>query len=574
MKLPVNTASADHAQTDHGSATSGAILGSTKGSSLEELVHAVAERRADFADLIVALSPVISGATPLAPEMALQLSTALHEIDHTVIADHELYRLVNEQAAPALALNEAGQILALNSAAVQLFHLESGDGLKNLSISSAEFHSFKERLANIAGSTLIKVRRPQAAHGSLPLIMVGNYHFRHRAFLLVALQHHWPESIDRALQELFGLTSSERKTLSALAQGVSSEHIAEARGCAVSTIRQQIKMVLQKLGVHSQIQAASLAAAAANAVSTNAANTERLSLDYDDHPMQIHEFFRGHRRIGWRRFGKPGGTPVMWLHGPSFGAGDFPEERRLAEHHALDIFAIERPGYGRTHIPNANEDPLRCQCDDILALMDKQGITSALFICHEVALIPALSIACKQPQRISGIVAISAAPPFKQLQQIDAMPAHQGIFLMAARRAPWMARLMTRLLTIRMKKLGPEHWTDVVFEGVEPDHNIINRPELRQGVIASYGFYINQMGAGFEVDLRIMLKDWSTLITKTEVPVRLIHGERNATTRVEHLAIFHDLNPDITVDLVPEEGLTLAVSQPQRIFAAAIELLR
>jgi len=534
--------------------------------NLKELVSAVAARKAEFADLIVALAPDLRSQAILPTELALELSTALHDLEERATGHDPLYKLVNDHTAPALALNESGQVVALNVGAAQLFDMQSGDGLVALGISPEAFHQFKERLATAQGPTLLKAYRKGSDEHALPLILVGMYHQKLKTFVLNALQQHWPESIDLAFADVFGLSASERHILALLSRGCSSEEIAEERGSSVTTVRQQIKSLLQKLGAKSQVQAATMAASAATAMDTVTTKGDLLSAHYDDHPMSIHELSRAQRRIGWRRFGKLGGRPVLFLHGPSFGAGDFPDERRLAVQFGLDVIAVERAGYGRTEPSDKTEDPLESQCHDILAVLGSLSISQVTILSHEVALIPALALMQHPGIQIHGIVSVSAAPPFKELEQINAMPAHQAIFIQAARHAPWLARLMIRLLILRMRKLGPEQWPKVIFEGVEPDEHVIRKNSLKQGVVAAYGFYINQLGAGYLEDLRIMIQDWGHLLETPHLPLTLLHGDCNASTPVSHLSIFRGLNPDLHLELFEGEGLTLAVSQTERIY--------
>jgi DNA-binding NarL/FixJ family response regulator len=56
-----------------------------------------------------------------------------------------------------------------------------------------------------------------------------------------------------------GLTSREALVLSALADGLSADEIAEQNYVALSTVRSQIRAVLQKLGVNSQLAAVAIA---------------------------------------------------------------------------------------------------------------------------------------------------------------------------------------------------------------------------------------------------------------------------------------------------------------------------
>jgi pimeloyl-ACP methyl ester carboxylesterase/DNA-binding CsgD family transcriptional regulator len=537
-----------------------------KPDAIEVLVTAVATRQAEFADLVTTLSPLLDKEHSPPPEITLKLSTALHTIEQESQHEDRLYSLVDAMIAPTVALNEAGRILAMNPGAVQVFGLQSGAGIAALGLSRHDFHRLKNRLETIPGPTILQAARTLNGHEMLPVIMIGSYHYRYRAFVLIALQHHWPQSVDLAFKEVFGLSPSECEVLAALSRGMSSEHIADTRGRSLGTIRQQIKAILRKLGSPSQVQAATMAAAAATAASEMGLTGDQTRYHYDDNPMTIGEFINASRRVAWRRFGDPQGTTVLMMHGPSFGAGEFAEDRRQALAHQLDVIALERPGYGRTHPPAANEHALQCQCDDALALMDRLNIQTATVLAHEVGLIPALALAQHAPDRIHAILSVSAAPPFRQLEQINAMPAHQAIFLQAARHARWMARLMIRLLIVRVRRLGPDHWYQVVFGDDQRELAIMAQPSLRAGSIGTYSFNHDQQGSGYEQDLQIMLQDWGQLVSRCPAPLKLLHGDSNDTTPLAYLDIFRELKRDIDIELVANEGLTLAVSQPALVW--------
>ena len=63
----------------------------------------------------------------------------------------------------------------------------------------------------------------------------------------------------RALSPFEQLTQRERRVLAALVDGMSAEEIADAHYVALTTVRSQIRAVLQKLGVRSQLAAVAYA---------------------------------------------------------------------------------------------------------------------------------------------------------------------------------------------------------------------------------------------------------------------------------------------------------------------------
>lgn len=548
---------------------------------LEHLVRGVADNTVPFEDLVAALMPLILGTKTLPADKALTLSTVLIEIEQDAWQGDQLYSMVNTHGAASVALNEAGQILALNPAAVELFSVTTGDGLAALRILRNTYHALEQRLARVAGPSLIEARTGDAPGPLTPVLMSAVYHPVYQACVLTALQYPWPDSIAQGFAEVYSLSRSELQVLGELSRGTPSEVIAARRNRSVGTVRQQIKSILYKMRVSTQLEAATLAATAVAAASTaGTAGTQTTGMvphHPREAPLQTSAFMRRRRRIGWRRFGDPTGRPVLYLHGPSFGAGEYDAERRLAQRHTLNVYALERPGYGRTEVPGKKTDILRCHVQDILALLDQEGLESVTVLAHEVALIPALELAHHHQDRVLGILAVSAAPPFLEVEQIAAMPPHQGIFILAARHAPWLARLMVRLLLVRARQLGPQRWTDVIFQGVPGDVEVMGHPPLQPGIIATYSFYLNQMGAGFEQDLQMMLKDWSHRITGCRTPLHLLHGGENAATPVAHLEVFRKLRRDISftaapgeaaaaIEVVDRAGLTLAISHVDLIY--------
>lgn len=538
--------------------------------SVFELVLAVAEGRSDFVTLVNRLQPYLHQLQPLTPEIALELSTALHELQEWLVSEDERLRLVNQYPVPALLVARSGQVVAQNYAGEQWSGLNNGDDVDRLGVAERQWQSLWQRLLADPEPSLLAV-----THGpSSRLVMLASYQPSVEQVLLLALQQHWPAAADLALRELFALAPAESAVLAQLAAGLSAEQMAQRSTKSVGTIRQQIKQVLAKLGASSQIQAAAMASAAANALSAASLGPladSQLSLAT---AWQQGELWRQGRRIGWRQFGDPAGRPVLLLHGPSFAAGEFAHDRDWAKAKGLAVYAIERPGYGRTDTLDDAADVVLEQVEDWLALMDDQRLSRVSLLSHECALIPALALAQRVPERVQGIVSVSASPPFVQLAQLQAMPEQQAVFILAAKQARWLARLMLKLLVLRLRRLGPGRWYQAVFAGVADDLAVTQRPELQAGVVAAYDFYTRQQGLGFDIDLQTMIQDWAPLVRDCPVPLLLLHGENNLSTDPALLRIFSELNAQTQVRTYPGAGLTLALAAPEWIYQTVSELAR
>lgn len=67
-------------------------------------------------------------------------------------------------------------------------------------------------------------------------------------------------SVERRLQQLFGLTSAEAALAAELGRGAELADVAQARGVAISTVRTQLRAVASKLDVSRQSQVAAVVA--------------------------------------------------------------------------------------------------------------------------------------------------------------------------------------------------------------------------------------------------------------------------------------------------------------------------
>lgn len=534
---------------------------------LKALAYQVANREIDFREMIRAMEPIISDQQRLSPESALELSIALHDIEQQAASEDQLYQLVEQSSTPSLVLSEHGSLLNANSAGLELLQVQMGCSLQQLGISPKDFDQFKARLMQQADTTLIKLARPGQTQ---ELIMLGRYQHHLRAFVLSALQHSWPQAIDTALGELFGLTSSERCVLACLAQGLTSEQIAQQRHRSLGTVRQQVKAVLQKLGAQNQLQAATMAAAAASAVHQKQMPPSGDLLPQSGMaPLRQYEIMHAGRRLGFRLFGclEKYQATALYLHGPFFGAGDFDQERTQAALHGIRVLAVERPGYGRTQPPQRGQSAIDCMLSDIEAVVSHLKAEPNLCISHEIGCILGLALAQRQPAWVGQLFAISAAPPYQEAKQIHSMPAQQSVFIWAAKHTPWLVRLLIRLGMVRLRKLGPKAWYQAVFGEVEQDIQALEQDHLASAAVAVYGFNIQQLGAGFEQDLALYISDWSAWVKTFNAPLHLLHGSNNQTTRLDHLLLFTQLQPRSHIIEFAGQGQTLAVTQPEAIWA-------
>lgn len=539
--------------------------------ALKSLVLQIVTGDQDYGRLLTLLEPAIHNPQGLDTSTALTLALLLDEVEQRADLNDQLHALTRDPGAPALAIAQTGAVLAQNQAAIDVFGPAQGKPITRLGIRRTEFEAFGNRLVQHEGASLLRAF-PGAQHDP-PLMFSGIRQVEHQVYLLRAIDCQWTPSIDTALRDIFDLTDAERDILARLAQGLSSDQISRQRQSRVTTVRQQIKSLLSKLGASSQVQAAALASALASRADPVAA-PGTLPDPSSQHPLLMGERVRDNRRVGWRRFGLDGGRPVLLMHGAYFGAGDHEPDRAWAVRAGLDVLCVERPGYGRTQPPNRGADILDTQVRDSLAVLDELGWDSVWLNSHDFGFVPALALSRYRPERVKGVLAVSPPPVFDRDSDFSQIPRNQRSFIWAARNAFWMIRLLLRLGHVKARQLGPEHWMDMVFEEADEDRAVFHRPGLQSVSVGAFHFNLNQNSKGHELDLLTSVAtDWSDLLREVDRPLVALTGQRNATFPVTDVRRLKALNPAMSMQEIEDAGLTLCLSHTDFCFESLFALI-
>lgn len=173
---------------------------------------------------------------------------------------------------PAFVCDRSGLVLELTSQAEALLRSGSGLGLRNRRLSAA--HAIDDKLLNDAiglaahglhepGAPLsqtVVVRPEHDARAPLVLDVLPlpptRFAFSSQPKVVVVARTPRGGDTHKAalLQSVYGLTAAETEIALRLAEGASTESIAQERDVAVGTVRAQIKSVLAKLRVRRQVE--------------------------------------------------------------------------------------------------------------------------------------------------------------------------------------------------------------------------------------------------------------------------------------------------------------------------------
>jgi esterase len=113
--------------------------------------------------------------------------------------------------------------------------------------------------------------------------------------------------------------------------------------------------------------------------------------------------------IFYRKFGKPGGAPVLIVHGLSCFSFDWIDvAARIAQDR--EVVAIDMRGFGESTWSAARDYKLETLSNDVIAVLDALGWGKAVLMGHSFGGRVALATAGWKLERVAGVVLVDFAP--------------------------------------------------------------------------------------------------------------------------------------------------------------------
>lgn len=111
-------------------------------------------------------------------------------------------------------------------------------------------------------------------------------------------------------------------------------------------------------------------------------------------------------QVAYRRAGVAGAPAVVLIHGVGMASEVWaPQIDALAAFH--DVIALDMPGHGGSSLP-PEDARLSDYADQVVALMDGLGLSSAALVGHSMGALVALEVALAHPARVRAVAALNA----------------------------------------------------------------------------------------------------------------------------------------------------------------------
>ncbi|MBQ2260659.1 MAG: alpha/beta fold hydrolase [Loktanella sp.] len=507
----------------------------------------------NYDSFVDALETAISGAADK-QRLAWVLQTL--PSDAALIADFPL-----PPTAIVLVVDSAGVVVSQNAAAAQILGLEPGSALSEIMETPQATRLFLARKDILGDPVPVVVATPEGQ----TIVLLGFCHETGGLITLYEVRRGLEDRVQQHLADAIGLSPSEQRVYFRLLEGKTIEMIAADLERATGTVRQQVKAILAKAGVRSQVQLVSLAYALSLTADRAAHPQASVARRAAGTAVRINPV----GEAGFHRLGLPGGLPVLLFHGALFGIAALPEVQSSAHALGLDIIAIERPGYGHTPMP-PDGDSLALAMVHAVQTLDGLGIAKAVLIAHDVGTRFAARFALTYPDRVAAIVAAPTTPPMKNWAQTADMPRRHRVNAWAAQNLPALMDKIVMLGLSQIARKGVDLIPRFVFGDCPFDRAVMENPARAIALQEVFSLAWQQRGLGFRRDMLITNDDWQEELSRITVPFIALHGAQSQTVSRSAVEAMVACLPDGHFRLVEEAGHSLPLSHSALVFRYAL----
>ncbi|NHN49677.1 alpha/beta hydrolase [Halostella sp. JP-L12] len=231
----------------------------------------------------------------------------------------------------------------------------------------------------------------------------------------------------------------------------------------------------------------------------------------------------GDRRLAYAEYGRPDGTPAVFLHGTpgSRRSGELLDA--AARESGVRLLAIDRPGYGRSE-PWPDRS-VRDAGAFVTAVLDDAGIETAGIVAFSGGAPHALAAAAAHPDRIPRVDLVSGATPPEASERT---PTVQRLLSEMATKIPSVLQGLFRVQAWVAARADPSFVVGQYAASEEPipdDAAAVVKADLVEAFAGR--------GGGAVTELRLTAADWGIDYDDLDTAVGVWHGENDTNVPVE-----------------------------------------
>ena len=347
----------------------------------------------------------------------------------------------------------------------------------------------------------------------------------------------------QSLADLFGISPAEARLLHLLCKVGNLNQSAELLSVSVHTARTQLKSIMGKTGISSQValvsRAMSHALLATPSLRTHDGREERFMVLPDN------------RVLSWFEYGCPEGKPLLVMENQ---AGNLPCHE---PHHdwyvsqGLRVLVVVRPGFGiSSPCPNGNFVDFAA---DLRYFCERLNLQKPILAGYCFGGPYALAAAAKYPSLFERVGVIGSIVPWQYMQAGQLDPMHNRLLKMVDRDP----RLFIALgkLALRGVNRSPEKFFSFFSRVLDAkDASLINDPAVQAITLPQLRQRWFQ-GARVIIDdyLRV-LRPWGFELTDITIPCLVWHGALDRSVQLEPARLMAQAIPGARFHVLEEQG--------------------
>jgi pimeloyl-ACP methyl ester carboxylesterase/DNA-binding CsgD family transcriptional regulator len=338
----------------------------------------------------------------------------------------------------------------------------------------------------------------------------------------------------RHLRDRFSLTPAEVRLVRKLGEGLSLGEAADDLGVSLATVRNQLKSVFDKVGVHRQSDLVRVLSDLSQVAGVLARGLPTPDPVLEAPPVQYLRLPDG-RRLAYREYGRRNGRPFLAFH-EGLGSSLLPVGLDgFAGRIGLRVICIDRPGFGQS-------DPLpefafERVAADIETLCDHIGVARLDIFTMISGASAGLSTAIQLGDRVGNLIVISGRPPAAGSRSA----ARDPVNLMRARieSHPWVMETLFSVLRLRMSKPLVQTFMRRSAQGSPGDLTYLEgHPEVVVYVESYIREALDLTRRGVVDEMRALRRSQNMTLEGLRARLHVWHGEEDQFAPLDQLLRF------------------------------------
>ncbi len=365
------------------------------------------------------------------------------------------------------------------------------------------------------------------------------------------------------IQSVFGLTLAEARLLHLLCKEGSLNECANGLQVSIHTVRSQLKSIMAKTNVSSQVELVSQTMGHAFLQAAN----QQLAVPEESKEQRV--ILPDGRVLSWFEYGSSKGRPIIVLGALSGGAPYHPPHHAWYCANNLRIINIVRPGYGTsTYKPNMQFAGFT---QDIVFLCSHLNLHKPVMAANCVGGTYAMCAAATETQLFERLGVLGSMVPLEHWE-LDKLDSMHTLFLRIHRASPYLFAMFMRLAQRGMRRAPEKSYDNMVKAFGGSDGIVLRDPIRRARFIKSMTETLYQGNEIVINEYQWLQDDWGVDLTKIAIPTLMWHGEDDPTVSINSARATAAVIPNAVFKSLPGHGKFLVHSVWEEFLTALLEL--